>query len=439
EHQSLLRAPVQCALLDGYASHADLLERVSELHRDWKTVGSQLQQAISTETDRESRLDLLRYQCQELSALGLDGEQITATEQAYTRLANAGQLLATCQRGLQCLDNEEGAAAYQLVSETLGELQGMSHLDTRLMDSIRLLDEIRILLQEASEGLQRYAQHLDIDPAQLQELEARIGALHDLARKHRVRAEELPAVHARLQAELEALEHSDRHRAQLQAETQRLATEYRTAAGKLSASRQRAATGFAGAVTEAMQTLGMPGGQFGITIEHHPDHAFSARGLDSIEFHVSANPGQPLQPLSRVASGGELSRISLAIQVMCHEQDPVPTLIFDEIDSGIGGGVAEIVGQHLHQLAGNRQVFCVTHLPQVAAQADRQLQVCKLTTDDSTRTRIRTLADDERIDELARMLGGIRITRQTRAHAREMLEQANGKGGAAAKTRRNRG
>jgi DNA repair protein RecN (Recombination protein N) len=439
EHQSLLRAPVQCALLDGFASHTGLLERVSELHRDWKAVGSQLQQVISAEADRESRLDLLRYQCRELAALGLGGEQIAATEQAFTRLANAGQLLATCQHGLQCLDNEEGAGAYQLVSETLGELQAMAHLDTRLEDSIRLLGEIQILLQEASEGLQRHAGDLDIDPAELQELEVRIGALHDLARKHRVRPEELPAVHARLQAELDGLEHSDRYRAELQATAERLATEYRAAAGELSESRQRAATRFTRVVTAAMQTLGMPGGQFGIAIQHHPDHAFSARGLDSIEFHVSANPGQPLQPLSRVASGGELSRISLAIQVMCHEQDPVPTLIFDEIDSGIGGGVAEIVGQQLHQLARDRQVFCVTHLPQVAAQADRQLQVSKLTTDDSTRTRIRTLTDDERIDELARMLGGIRITRQTRAHAREMLEQASGKGRPAVKTRGNRG
>jgi len=218
-----------------------------------------------------------------------------------------------------------------------------------------------------------------------------------------------------------------------------LAAEYLTAAGKLSESRQRAAKKFAVTVTEAMQELGMPGGKFEIVIEYNAGHAFSARGLDTIEYHVSANPGQPVQALSKVASGGELSRISLAIQVLCREDDPVPTLIFDEVDSGIGGGVAEIVGQQLRALGTDRQVFCVTHLPQVAAQANQQLQVSKLTTDNSTRTRIRKLAADERIDELARMLGGIKITRQTRAHAREMLEQGDGTDNPPARARTNRG
>jgi len=439
EHQSLLRAPVQRALLDSFANHADLRDKVSRLHRDWQAVRLQLEQASAVEADRDARLDLLRYQCQELAALGLDSEAIGATEQAYTRLANAGQLLTACQQGLQRLDSDDGAAAYRLVSETLGELEAMAHLDARLEDSIRILSEIQVLLQEASEGLQRYARDLDIDPVELQSLEARIGELHDLARKHRCRPEELPAAHARLQSELDGLEHADRHRAELQAVMKQLAAEYLTAAGKLSESRQRAAKKFAVTVTEAMQELGMPGGKFEIVIEYNAGHAFSARGLDTIEYHVSANPGQPVQALSKVASGGELSRISLAIQVLCREDDPVPTLIFDEVDSGIGGGVAEIVGQQLRALGTDRQVFCVTHLPQVAAQANQQLQVSKLTTDNSTRTRIRKLAADERIDELARMLGGIKITRQTRAHAREMLEQGDGTDNPPARARTNRG
>jgi DNA repair protein RecN (Recombination protein N) len=285
--------------------------------------------------------------------------------------------------------------------------------------------------------LRNYAERLEIDPGRLRQLEERLGVLHDLARKHHCRPEALPDIHNRLRGELESLEHADRDLAELQVQLDTQADDYRAAAQQLSASRVTAARKFGKRVSADMQQLGMPGGVFEVRINHDTEQSFAAHGVDSIEFMTSANPGQPPGPLSKVASGGELSRISLAIQVICLKSEHIPTLIFDEVDAGIGGGVAEIVGQKLHALGDDRQVFCVTHLPQVAALASHQLQVSKLTGNDSTRTRVRPLDEAERIDELARMLGGVRITRQTRDHAREMLAQGQGvKGKQRRQTRR---
>ncbi|MEA2093006.1 MAG: DNA repair protein RecN, partial [Pseudomonadota bacterium] len=252
----------------------------------------------------------------------------------------------------------------------------------------------------------------------------------------RCTAEELPRIQERLRHELENLEQADQKRAGLQDKLARLEVEYRESARQLSIRRRKAAKRFGKHITEAMQALGMPGGIFQVEVRHDGDKPFAAHGQDNVEFRVSANPGQPPGPLSRVASGGELSRISLAIQVLATKSDTIPTLIFDEVDSGIGGSVAEIVGQKLRDLGSGRQVFCVTHLPQVAALATHQLQVTKLTGEDTTRTRIRGLNATERIDELARMLGGVKITQQTREHAREMLQRGQGNDKSRAKAQR---
>jgi DNA repair protein RecN (Recombination protein N) len=250
-----------------------------------------------------------------------------------------------------------------------------------------------------------------------------MGVLHDLARKHHCKPDELPELREQLRAELDSLEHADRDLAELQARLDTQINDYREAAQRLSASRLKAARKFGKQVRADLQQLGMPGGVFEVVINHDRDRSFSPHGMDNIEFMVSTNPGQPPSQLSKVASGGELSRISLAIQVICLKNEQIPTLIFDEVDTGIGGGVAEIVGQKLRALGDGHQVFCVTHLPQVAALAATQIQVSKLTGDDTTRTRVRHLDREERIDELARMLGGVKITSQTRKHAQEMLAQ----------------
>ena len=422
EHQSLLRSAVQRQLLDAFGGHQPLLTEVATLYAEWKSVQDQLDSVIRDTTERDARLDLLRYQSQELEALGLSAEDIESIDAEHARQANAGQLLEACQQGLTRLDAEDGDSAYSLVSRTLDELSELVRLDSRLEETVRLLGDAAILVQEGTESLRHYAGQLEIDPGRLQWLEDRIGILHDLARKHRCTPEELPVVAGNIRRELDSIEHADQHRETLQTRLGELEQSCQKAARQLSDKRKRAATAFGKQITTAMQTLGMGGGVFRAAVTPRKDSACGPHGMDNIEFLVSANAGQPVQPLAKVASGGELSRISLSIQVISAGSETIPTLIFDEVDSGIGGGVAEIVGQKLRALGAGRQVLCVTHLPQVAALAHQQMQVSKLSGKDTTHTRIRPLDGTERVDELARMLGGVKITRQTREHAREMME-----------------
>jgi DNA repair protein RecN (Recombination protein N) len=412
EHQSLLHAAVQRQLLDNHAGQQAPLDDITALFDDWKATREELETVIRSGQEREARLDLLRYQLKELEALQTDADEITGLAREHARLANAEELLGACRRGQERLYGDDAASAYQLISRTLTETE--------------LLSEILVLVQECADGLRHQAEGLDVDPEHLHALETRIGLIHDLSRKHRCAPEQLPSVQEAMRRELDSLEHADQRRVELQTRLDALESAYRNTARQLSARRREAGREFGKQVTEAMQALGMPGGVFQVKVQYDSNRPFGPHGLDGIAFLVSANPGQPAEPLSRVASGGELSRISLAIQVMSPRSACIPTLIFDEVDTGIGGGVAEIVGQKLRTLGENRQVFCVTHLPQVAALANQQLQVTKLAAEDTTRTRIRKLDRDERIDELARMLGGIEITRQTHEHARDMLERAQG-------------
>jgi DNA repair protein RecN (Recombination protein N) len=427
EHQSLLRGPVQRQLLDDFGGHQQLLAEVGTLYNEWKSTQQQLEATRQQDADRDARLDLLRYQSRELAALGLTVEEIGRLDEEHARQANAGRLLGACQQALARLDADDGNSVQALLGQTLDELQELASLDSGLAESTALLNEAAILFQEGVSALRHYGDRLEIDPQRLHWLEERIGVLHDLSRKHRCKPVELPAVEAGINHSLEAIEHGDRQRAELEVRLGELDKAYHLAAGQLTRKRRQAAGTFGRQITTAMQTLGMAGGVFEVSVLPRADTTHSPRGVDAIGFRVSANPGQPVQPLSKVASGGELSRISLSIQVISAGSEAIPTLIFDEVDSGIGGGVAEIVGQKLHTLAGNRQVLCVTHLPQVAAQAHRQLQVSKLAGEDTTRISIRELTTGERVDELARMLGGMKITRQTREHAREMLEQGQQK------------
>jgi len=423
EHQSLLRAPVQRELLDAFGGYPALLAQVSGLHTQWQELRSRLADAARHEADREARIDLLSYQLDELESAGLDADEIASIDAEHARQANAGRLLETGRRTLEWLDNDEDDNAIRLISRGLDALAGLAQLDSRLDEPARLLGEALATAQESATQLRHYLDRLEIDPAQLQWLEQRIGVIHDLSRKHRCTPAELPAVTRQLRTELDGLLHAGEHRERLQAELARTEQDYLAAAGQLTDKRHAAAGVFSREITAAMQTLGMAGAIFtaGITPRAEP----GAHGMDLIEYQVSANKGLPPQPLARVASGGELSRISLSIQVIAADSGTIPTLIFDEVDSGIGGGVAEIVGRKLRTLAATRQVLCVTHLPQVAAQAHHQLQVSKLSDDDTTRTRIRRLTPEQRIDELARMLGGLKITRQSREHARAMMQQAH--------------
>jgi DNA repair protein RecN (Recombination protein N) len=425
EHQSLLRSAVQRELLDAFGGHQKLLSATTSSCNEWKVTRQELETVISDAAERDARLDLLRYQLQELEALELSSETISGIDAEHARQANAGRLLDASQQALNRLDADEGNSAYTLISQTLDQLNELSGLDSRLGETTRLLDEAAVLVQECIDTLRHYSAGLEIDPERLQWLEQRTGLLHDLARKHRCSPGDLPEIEANIRRELELIENADQHREALQVKLASLEQAWLATAKQLSGKRRKAARAFSKEITASMQTLGMKGGVFEVGIKTRKDPSCGIHGLDDIEFMVSANTGQPVQPLNKVASGGELSRISLSIQVISAGSATIPTLIFDEVDSGIGGGVAEIVGQKLRALGTERQVLCVTHLPQVAALANQQMQVTKLSGEESTRTRIRTLNEEERIDELARMLGGVKITKQTREHAREMMQQAS--------------
>jgi DNA repair protein RecN (Recombination protein N) len=425
EHQSLLRRDVQRELLDDFAGHDDLRRDVAECFGQWRTLKEQWQALQQAAGERESRLDLLRYQVQELDALQPVADEAAALEEEHTRLHHANRLLETCQRALQLLYEDEGALSAQL-GHTTQELAQLQLYDARLATPLQLLGEAAIQLDEAAAELRNYVSDVDLDPQRLQEVEDRMNALHDAARKHRVEVAELPALHARLQEELAGLEHSDVKLAGLQTDIDAAAARYRELAKKLGAGRKRAAKTLGKQVSAHIHTLSMPGGRFDIVLDERTAEDFSPQGMEQIEFQVSANPGQPLRPLTKVASGGELSRISLAIQVATARNVRVPTLIFDEVDVGIGGGVAEMVGKQLRTLGVSHQVLCITHLPQVAALAHHHLQVSKQTRDGQTFTAIVPLTETARCEEIARMLGGMEITRQTRAHAKEMIARARG-------------
>ena len=427
EHQSLLHTAVQRQLLDAFGGHQRDLDQVATLSAEWQAARQQLDALLTDDAQRDARLDLLRYQLQELDALGMTAADIEAIDSEHARLANAGRLLSACQAGLQQLDGDEGISAHSLLSQTVDELRELAELDTGLGESAGLLNEAVINLQEGISALQRYTDGLELDPQRLHWLEERIGLLHDLARKHQCRPTELPDVALRLREELETIQHAGEHRAELESRVTALATDWQSAADRLTMRRRKAAATFSREISDAMQTLGMAGGEFEVELTPRESATCNTQGQDEVVFLVSANRGQPLQPLARVASGGELSRISLSIQVISAGGATRSTLIFDEVDSGIGGGVAEIVGRKLRALANGRQVLCVTHLPQVAALAHQQLQVSKSTVGDITTTHITTLDPKQRVDELARMLGGVKITQQTRDHAREMIERAQAK------------
>jgi len=423
EHQSLLRRDVQRELLDAYAGHGAELTQLAERYRTHKALCDSLEQLRGAAQDRGARLELLRFHIQELEALAIEPGELTRLEEEHGRLANAGRLLEACQRAVAALYEDETSAT-SLLGHAHGELLDLTRFDPRLNALCELLDGALIQTREASDELRDYAAQMELDPGRLDWIDQRLAAVQQMARKHRCKPDELPDLQKRSCQELEQLEHADERFDALEQDIAQCAKEYSVLALAVRKRRQKAAAELGKKISAAMHELGMPGGRFLIQVEDGAANEFTRHGLDRIEFRVSANPGQPPLPLTKVASGGELSRISLAIQVIATHASPIPTLVFDEVDTGIGGGVAEVVGRQLRSLGEHRQVLCVTHLPQVAAQAHRQCQVQKLTGDETTRTRIRCLSDAERVDEIARMLGGIEVTASTRAHADEMVRKA---------------
>ena len=423
-HQSLLRRGAQRALLDEFAGHHELLARTREAADSWQAAREALAALQAKAGDEDSRLEWLRYQVEELEALELGDGELEEIEAEHRRQANMERLLTAVQRTLTAIYEGEDISAYGLASQAQRELEEALTLDPALEETRSLLTSAAIQLQEAGDSLRRHLDTLELDPQRLQWLEQRMGAIHALARKHNVAPEALAATLESLRQELAELETAGQRLQTLRAEADQAERAYRQAAGALSEARRAAAERFGAEVSSVLQTLGMPDGS--LSVEVRPEDADRPRpeGVDQVEMQVAMNPGQPARPLAKVASGGELSRISLAIQVVALRSQGLDCMVFDEVDAGIGGAVAEIVGRQLATLAAGRQVLCVTHLAQVAACADSHLRVEKLSDGANTTTRVVALDADQRVEEIARMLGGIEITERSRAHAREMMAQA---------------
>jgi DNA repair protein RecN (Recombination protein N) len=416
-HQSLLRQDAQRDLLDSHAGLNILTGEVALNFKAWQTLHRRRVQLEQNAESVAAERELLTFQRRDLETLNFSVMEWNALQADHARLSHAASLLETAQFGVEVLSDADTACLAQLNALTTRLRAGLE-FDSGLQDTLTILESAQNELQEAVYALRHYQQKLDADPQQLREQERRISDVMEAARKFRVSADQLPQVLSGVVARLEDLGGS--------ADLDELAKQdeaaqgvFLTAAKKLSAARAKAAKVLSDEITTAMQTLAMQGGQFAVALL--PMSEGTVHGLETVEFQVAANQGTPLRNLAKVASGGELSRISLAIQVAASRAATVPTLIFDEVDSGIGGRVAEIVGALLKQLGQRHQVMCVTHLPQVAAQADAQWQVSKGAQNGTTLSHIRVLDADERIEEVARMLGGVTITDTTRKHAAEML------------------
>ncbi|MGO8857243.1 MAG: DNA repair protein RecN [Steroidobacteraceae bacterium] len=420
EFQHLVKRAAQREMLDEHLDDPALNLAVSEASVAARACRRDYEALKSAADNRESRLDLLRYQLTELKA---DVTTVAAIEELFIerkRLAGRGRLSAAARAALTAIYEADADSAHDLLAKASAALRTAGDTDPALAQPAQLLAEATILTHEAAEALRRYLDTLDMDPARQEEIERHAAALDALARKHRQNVLELPAQLARTEQEIQQLDNAELSLAELERQLAQREGEYRAAAARLTKARQQASRALGQQITGLMQTLGMSGGRFAVSVQ--PTEAeFGPHGVDDIEFLVSTNPGQPLKSLAKVASGGELSRISLAVQVAAAAKASSACMVFDEIDSGIGGGIAEIVGRQLRELGVRSQVLCVTHLAQVAAQAHTQFRVVKQTDGKVTRTAVETLSPADRIDEIARMLGGIDMTDQARAHAREML------------------
>ncbi|MCG7972264.1 MAG: DNA repair protein RecN, partial [Candidatus Thiodiazotropha taylori] len=373
-HQSLLKANHQRRLLDAYAGHTELSHQLAQHYKSYQKDLKRLQLLTAETEERASRLDLLRYQAEELAALDVSAEELISIEKEHSRLSHLEQIRSSCNQILSGLDGEQHSLRSQL-SRSLELVSEIEQLDSSLEDPREMIDSALIQVDEALAFLRNYLNDIALDPSGLQQLEERLGLLHDASRKYRVKPQQLPEKLQQIQAEIDTLEGADETLSELASQVEAGHAAYLKLGEQLSKKRRTSAKRLSRVITDAMQTLGMPGGQFNVLLTPLQTDEAGANGLEQVDFQVSANPGLPLDLLSKVASGGELSRISLAIQVATIECGTTPTLIFDEVDVGIGGGVAEIVGQMLRKLSSNRQILCVTHLPQVAAQAMHHFQV----------------------------------------------------------------
>ncbi len=424
EHQALLSKPSQLGLLDAYARNEVARAEVRDAALRWSGLLRE-RDALSHQGDVSERITYLEHQFRELQSENLDAAALQTLSASHRRQANASGLIDTCNAAFARLAGEDAPSVSRQLLQTLGELSRMAEHEPRLGEVGALLESATIQLDEALVVLDRVRDDLDADPAQFMELERKLTRIHDLARKHRVAPEQLGSRRESIGAELEALRGSGERMLVLDEEIAGAISGWKAAAKRLTDARAVAAASLSSATTALIAELGMGGGRFEIALEPNEAERPDPSGAERVEFLVSANAGQPPRALRKVASGGELSRISLAIEVAALGLDAVPTMVFDEVDSGIGGAVSQIVGQKLRALGKSRQVLCVTHLPQVAAQGHAHYRVSKAPVEGMTQSSVEALTSRQREEELARMLGGVEVSKEARAAAKRLLTEVS--------------
>ncbi|NAZ45861.1 DNA repair protein RecN [Vibrio toranzoniae] len=422
-HHQLMKSDYQMAMLDQYAGHLNLLKSTRNAYQAWRQADNHLKELRENSQQNQAQKQLLEYQIKELNELSIGEEEYEELEQEHKRLSNSGELASTCQQAIELIYEGEEVNALSILQSANHSLIQLAELDERLVDLPNLLSEAIIQIEETNNELRTYLDSIDVDPGRMVYVEERFSKVMSMSRKHHVLPEELYKHHQDLLQQVEALDCSDEKLDELACEVENQYQSFVAKSEKLHKSRTRYAKELNKLITQSMHELSMEKAQFAIEVNNTNTHP-SPLGMDNVTFIVSTNPGQPMQPIAKVASGGELSRISLAIQVITAQKVDTPSLIFDEVDVGISGPTAAVVGKMLRTLGESTQVMCVTHLPQVAGCGHQQLFVAKNTKSGKTETQMHTLDEQQRISELARLLGGSQITESTLANAKELLTAA---------------
>ena len=425
EHQSLLRRETHRTLLDDYCNATDLASQVSEDYRAWYATHKKLSDLMTRSDELVARKDLLSFQVNELQQLDLDPSSLSTLEIEQQTLANAEQIMQESQSVLAICDQNEGFNVRDGLNRALSTLASLKHKPQALTNAEELLQSGLIQIEEATREIESHIDRFEADPQRLQQVEEQLAVIFQLARKHRVNADQLAETLTVLEAELQTLQDGGESIEALQQQLSQLASVYQISAQKLSAIREQGAQAMAAEINQQLQKLSMEGAELMVQLRPVAADEYRANGLEDVEFVIATNPGQPHKPLAKIASGGELSRVSLAIQVVAASHSKIPTLVFDEVDVGIGGSTADIVGQLLKTLGDRGQVISVTHQPQVAAHAHHHYRASKIIEANSAESLMVALDRQQRVDELARMLGGAQVTDQTLSHASELLSLAS--------------
>ncbi|MEM5535646.1 DNA repair protein RecN [Neptuniibacter pectenicola] len=420
EHQRLLKKDHHRTLLDDFSGLTKLAEQTRQAFQHWSKLNTELTHLSEQSTEQTARIQLLSYQIEELDQLALHENELKQLEQEQKTLANAGEILSTGHQFISLASEDESSNCVQSLNQCRQLLANIQSESPSVRQAAEMLDSALIQVEEASTEMRHYLERVEVNPTRQQEVEERLSTIFEIARKHRIKPDEITTLHQTLQQEFASLSRTDEELEQLEKAVETTYAQLIECANKLSEKRRKGAKQLSKLVDQQLHSLGMPAAS--LTVQLSPLERPTAHGMEDVEFLIVTNQGQPAKPLGKIASGGELSRISLAIQVITAQTSTTPTLIFDEVDVGIGGAIAEVVGKLLKKLGESAQILCVTHQPQVASQGHQHLFVSKRSDKQQTHTQIDQLTEERRIEEIARMLGGISITERSIEHAREMLD-----------------